>query len=123
MRLPLYALSGAVLLFGLGVSSDTLAQAPTAPATRTAPGTQAIAPGTEPRPLRQLEPPTRPKEIEKVQRRRPSGFWTSTRPAKGGAYRYRMLGIGVVLMLLTLAGMIWVVRNYTRGDKSTPTTD
>lgn len=28
---------------------------------------------------------------------RPSGFWTSNRPAVGGAYRWRMLGIGVVL--------------------------
>lgn len=28
---------------------------------------------------------------------RPSGFWTSNRPAVGGAYRWRLLGIGVVL--------------------------
>jgi hypothetical protein len=28
---------------------------------------------------------------------RPSGFWTSNRPAVGGAYRYRLLGIGVVV--------------------------
>jgi len=26
---------------------------------------------------------------------RPSGFWTSNRPAVNGAYRYRLLGIGV----------------------------
>lgn len=30
---------------------------------------------------------------------RPSGFWTSTRPAKGGSYRYRMLGVGIVFAL------------------------
>lgn len=28
---------------------------------------------------------------------RPSGFWTSNVPAVGGAYRYRLLGIGVVI--------------------------
>jgi hypothetical protein len=28
---------------------------------------------------------------------RPSGFWTSNRPAVGGSYRYRLLGIGVVI--------------------------
>jgi hypothetical protein len=32
---------------------------------------------------------------------KPSGFWTSTRPAEGGAYRYRLLGIGVALVLIT----------------------
>jgi hypothetical protein len=32
---------------------------------------------------------------------KPSGFWTSTRPARGGAYRYRMLGIGVALAAAT----------------------
>ena len=37
-----------------------------------------------------------PRERE-VLRERPSGFWTSNKPAKGGAYRWRMLGIGVAL--------------------------
>jgi hypothetical protein len=32
---------------------------------------------------------------------RPSGFWTSNRPAIGGAYRYRLLGIGVVIAGVT----------------------
>jgi hypothetical protein len=41
---------------------------------------------------------------------RPSGFWTSTRPAQGGAYRYRLLAIGVAVMLMTLAFMLWVIR-------------
>jgi hypothetical protein len=31
---------------------------------------------------------------------RPSGFWTSPLPATHGSYRYRMLGIGVALVLL-----------------------
>jgi len=28
---------------------------------------------------------------------RPSGFWTSNRPAVGGAYRYRLLLLGVAI--------------------------
>lgn len=52
-------------------------------------------------------PPPRPQLTEK-----PSGFWTSTRPAKGGAYRYRMLGIGVVIAAATGYGMFRVIRKH-----------
>ena len=41
-------------------------------------------------------PPPPPRKVE-VLTQRPSGFWTSNRPATGGAYRWRLLGIGVVL--------------------------
>jgi hypothetical protein len=41
-------------------------------------------------------PPPPPRKVE-VLTHRPSGFWTSNRPATGGAYRWRLLGIGVVL--------------------------
>ena len=34
---------------------------------------------------------------------RPSGFWTSNRPAVGGAYRYRLLLVGCAVAL----GMGW----------------
>jgi len=37
-----------------------------------------------------------PRERE-ILTQRPSGFWTSNRPAQGGAYRWRLLGIGTVL--------------------------
>lgn len=52
-------------------------------------------------------PPPRPQLTEK-----PSGFWTSTRPAKGGAYRYRMLGIGVVIAAATGYTMLRVIRKH-----------
>lgn len=97
--------------------TEAPAPAPTAPAAATG-GTDATP--TQTRPLRRLVPPTRPKEIEKLERRRPSGFWTSTRPAKGGAYRYRLLAIGVGLLLLTLAGMVWLVRRHTRDAAGVP---
>ncbi len=41
---------------------------------------------------------------------RPSGFWTSTRPAVGGAYRWRLLGVGVFLVAVTGFGMLRLVR-------------
>jgi len=42
------------------------------------------------------QPATTERKVE-VLAHRPSGFWTSNRPAVGGAYRWRLLGIGVVL--------------------------
>ena len=39
-----------------------------------------------------------------------SGFWTSRRPAKGGAYRWRMLGIGIAFAL----GSVMLVRHVIR---------
>jgi hypothetical protein len=49
---------------------------------------------------------------------RPSGFWTSTRPAQHGAYRYRLLAIGVTVMLITLGFMLWVIRR--KGQRAHP---
>lgn len=43
------------------------------------------------------DPPT----THEILSERPSGFWTSNRPAEGGAYRWRMLGIGCALVLAT----------------------
>ncbi len=43
------------------------------------------------------EPPT----THEIIYTRPSGFWTSNRPAVGGAYRWRLLGIGVVIAGIT----------------------
>ncbi len=51
--------------------------------------------------------PQRPKLVGK-----PSGFWTSPRPARGGAYRYRMLGIGIVLLALTGFVTLRVLRKH-----------
>ena len=39
-----------------------------------------------------------------ILRERPSGFWTSNRPAEGGAYKWRLLGIGVAI-----AGVMGIV--------------
>jgi hypothetical protein len=52
------------------------------------------------------EPPT----THEILSEKPSGFWTSNRPAVGGAYRWRLLGIGVVLIAVTGYGMLRLIR-------------
>jgi hypothetical protein len=48
------------------------------------------------------EPPT----THEIIYTRPSGFWTSNRPAVDGAYRWRLLGLGVVIAAVTGYGML-----------------
>lgn len=50
---------------------------------------------------------------------RPSGFWTSNRPAVGGAYKYRLLLIGVGLASLTGFFTYRLVKK-TKGPASWP---
>ena len=57
-------------------------------------------------PLAAAEPPT----THEIIYTRPSGFWTSNRPAVGGAYRWRLLGLGVVIAALTGYGMRRLVK-------------
>jgi hypothetical protein len=57
-------------------------------------------------PLAQAEPPT----SHEILTERPSGFWTSNRPAVGGAYRWRLLGLGVVIATVTGYGMLRLVK-------------
>ncbi len=57
-------------------------------------------------PVADAEPPN----THEIIYTRPSGFWTSNRPAVGGAYRYRLLGIGVVIAAITGYGMLRLVK-------------
>jgi hypothetical protein len=57
-------------------------------------------------PLARAEPPN----THEVLSTRPSGFWTSNRPAEGGAYRWRLLGIGVVIAAVTGYGMLRLIK-------------
>ena len=65
-------------------------------------------------PVAMAEPPTTHEYLTD----RPSGFWTSNRPAVGGAYRYRLLGIGVVVALLSGLLIVRLVKraNTQRGE-------
>jgi len=57
-------------------------------------------------PAARAEPPT----THEIIYARPSGFWTSNRPAVGGAYRWRLLGLGVVVAALTGYMMVRLVK-------------
>ncbi len=57
-------------------------------------------------PLAGAEPP----RTHEILQNRPSGFWTSNRPAEGGAYRWRMLGVGIVLLGVTGILMLRLVK-------------
>ena len=57
-------------------------------------------------PVANAEPPT----THEIIYTRPSGFWTSNRPAVGGAYRWRLLGIGVVILAITGYGMLRLIK-------------
>ena len=67
-----------------------------------------LVPGAGPS-LATAEPPMTERKVE-ILEHRPSGFWTSNRPATGGAYRWRLLGIGAALAGLTGLIMWRVVR-------------
>jgi hypothetical protein len=54
--------------------------------------------------------PQTERKVEPPSQGRPSGFWGSTRPATNGAYRYRLLAIGVVLAAATGYLMLRLVR-------------
>jgi hypothetical protein len=45
---------------------------------------------------------------------KPSGFWTSNRPAVGGAYRYPLLLLGVGIAAIMGAIIVVVIRRNTR---------
>ena len=46
---------------------------------------------------------------------RPSGFWTSNRPARGGAYRWRIMAVAGVVLAVTV---FFVLRLLIRTSRS-----
>lgn len=69
----------------------------------------------------QSELPTVMRERE-ILSERPSGFWTSNKPATGGAYRWRLLLLGTGIALTTGFVMLRLVRrtNAKRAVTATP---
>lgn len=60
----------------------------------------ALAQGDEvPRAYDSLSQREKERELQQQQWQGPSGMWTSPHKAQGGAYRYRLMGIGAVLLL------------------------
>lgn len=64
-------------------------------------------------PVQQIE---RQRIDEREGRAGRSGFWTSRAPAKNGAYRWRLLGVGLVLMGITGGGIVLLIRRANRSN-------
>jgi len=62
-----------------------------------------------------------PPETHEILSERPSGFWTSNRPAVNGEYRWRLLGIGVVLAALTGVLMVRMLKRANAHRRAHPT--
>lgn len=46
---------------------------------------------------------------------KPAGFWGISRyPAKGDAYNYTLLGIGVAISAITALVLVWALRRASR---------
>ncbi|MDX2089053.1 MAG: hypothetical protein SFX73_14445 [Kofleriaceae bacterium] len=54
------------------------------------------------------------RDVGYTQPSKPSGFWGSGQPSKGGAYRWRMLGIGVGLLGVTGFVMLRLVKRASK---------
>ena len=76
---------------------------PTAPAVPTSTG----APPAAPLPGSVMRRPERLSE-------RPSGFWTSNRPAEGGAYRWRIMAVAGAVLALSVFLVARMLRRISR---------
>lgn len=47
-----------------------------------------------------------------------SGFWTSRAPSQGGAYRWRLLGLGVAIASITGYALVRVIQRASSQNKA-----
>ena len=96
-----------------GIGDERAAPAPAGPAIAPAPGTY------DPTPVMPwAQPPAEGSHMRApvALTNRPSGFWTSNRPATHGAYRWRIMAVaGVVLALTTFFVLRLLVRTSREG--------
>lgn len=52
---------------------------------------------------------------------RPSGFWTSNRPARGGAYRWRIMAAGGLVLAITMFFVLRLLVRTARANPAAPT--
>ena len=111
----------AVIAFGaLCVGAGSVAVAQPSPYgigdERAAPATDTAEPrntGANPEAVPWAKPPEEGSNMRAPQMldSRPSGFWTSNRPARGGAYRWRIMAAGGLVLAIT---MFFVLRLLIR---------
>lgn len=125
-RHVLAALGVAFALASPVVGQPAPAPAPTAPAPVPAPAptpTPSTVDGTEPALPLIPDPgpvdPTAPRPGSVMRQPehlsgRPSGFWTSNRPARGGAYRWKIMAAGGLVLAISLFFVIRMLRRASR---------
>ncbi len=131
-RLPRSRRSAAAILVGglalaaPAAAQPTPAQAPPVPTTEAAPApapppllidpTSPTAPAV---PTSTGAPPAAPLPGSVMRRPerlsdRPSGFWTSNRPAEGGAYRWRIMAVAGAVLALSVFFVARMLRRISR---------
>ena len=116
-RLFAIALGAVVSLAGAaGAQPDPYGRpAPTEAGSPAAPAVDPFAPAVPTSTGQPLPPP----EPGSVMRRpehlshRPSGFWTSNRPAKGGAYRWEHMACGAVVLAIAVFFLVRMLRRVS----------
>jgi hypothetical protein len=115
VRRPVVALA---LALGIALGAAAVARADDSP-TVSAPAAKGS--GTGPFGTEDVPPPVDPSLLverhlpgPEILHEKPSGFWTSNRPAVGGAYRYRLLLLGVAIAALMAALIFRTIRRHGR---------
>lgn len=104
MRRALVILALVLATAAPAVAEDLPGQAPPVAAPTAADGWE------QPKSYEQLSQREREREMQAQNWQGPSGFWTSPHKSEHGAYRYRMMGIGIVLLLGTGWLMLRLIR-------------
>ncbi len=130
IRFAVIAVAGALALMTTAGAQPPPAGEPALPAAPPATGApspgQLTLPNGQPAVVIPLDPslapqfdPTAPRPGSVMRRPeqlryRPSGFWTSNRPARGGAYRWRILAAGVLVLGITVFFVLRLLRRSSR---------
>lgn len=70
----------------------------------------------KPKPVHPTEIMRERQKIEEAGGGGRSGFWTSRQPAQGGAYRWRLLGIGLCLIIVMGLGIVFLIKRANRAN-------
>jgi hypothetical protein len=124
-RPALVALAAAAVVLALSAGVASAQPSPygvgderAVPASETAPRNT----GTNPEAVPWAKPPEDGSSMRAPQMldSRPSGFWTSNRPARGGAYRWRIMAAGGVVLAITMFFVLRLLIRTSRGTGHIP---
>lgn len=121
------ALLVAALASASSVAAQTAGEPPPAPAPGTLPAvpsppaidTSPAVPPSTGKPLPAPEPGSVMRRPEMLSHK-PSGFWTSNRPAEGGAYRWGIMAPAAVVLLISIFFLARALRRASRERVTAP---